>query len=180
MGDLLYISACDIVARLHSSFGSQTWMYVFEYEGIKSFGPLQRNASEVSRSTYGVTHMDDIFYLLPNEYILDTNSQTNDKNMANIYAKLIATLVQTGTIPTGSYGTYGWQQYTTYNPNYLVFPRTGSNPIAVHVPEAINGYRIKYLDFFNGFIRELQDITNGYSKPCSKKFNFEIKITSND
>jgi hypothetical protein len=23
-------------------------------------------------------------------------------------------------------------------------------------------------------------VTNGYSKPCSKKFNFEIKITSND
>jgi hypothetical protein len=100
--------------------------------------------------------------------------------VANIYAKLLAVLVQAGTIPTGSYGTYGWQQYTTYNPNYLIFPKTASNPIAIQASEAVDGYRIKYSDFFNGFIRELQHVTNGYSKPCSKKFNFEIKITSND
>jgi len=97
--------------------------------------------------------------MLPNEYILDTTSQTNDKQVANIYAKLIVTLVQTGTIPMGSSGTYGWQQYTPQSPNYLVFPKVASNPVAIQATQSINGYRTAYSDFFNGFIYELQDKT---------------------
>jgi hypothetical protein len=96
---------------------------------------------------------------LPNEYILDTNSQNNDKQIANIYAKLMTTLVQTGTIPPGSYGTYGWEQYTPHNPNYLLFPRTASNPIAISPQQANEGYRTSYADFLNGFIFKLQDGT---------------------
>jgi hypothetical protein len=165
MGDFLYLAPSDYVARLHSSIGGQAWMFAFEYEGTKSFGPIQRNAPQVSAKSYGVTHMDDIFYLLPNEYILDSNNQNNDKQIANIYAKLITTLVQTGTIPPGSYGTYGWQQYTPHNPNYLLFPRVASNPVAITPQQANQGYRTSYADFFNGFIFELQDKTARYPTP---------------
>jgi hypothetical protein len=166
MGDFLYLTPSDYVARLHSSFGGQVWMFGFQYKGTKPFGPIQRNAPQVSAKSYGVTHMDDIFYLLPNEYILDTNNQNNDKQIANIYVKLMITLIQTGTIPPGSYATYGWQQYTPYNPNYLLFSRTALNPIAIIPQQANEGYRTSYADFLNGFIFKLKD-----TKLC---FNFRI------
>ena len=91
LSDLLYISPSHRLARLHSALGGQVWMFAFEYEGIKSFGTIQKNAAQVTKNSYGVTHMDDLFYVLPNEYINeDSNNVNNDKQGANTYSGVLS------------------------------------------------------------------------------------------
>lgn len=70
MGDFLYNAPTDLALRLHNKYGAQSYLYVVNYDqGGHSFGPLQKdNPQGITRSSYGVTHMDDIFYLFPSEY----------------------------------------------------------------------------------------------------------------
>ena len=130
-------------------------MIAFEYEGSKSFGPIQRNTGQVSKSSYGVTHMDDLFFVLPNEYIPESTSIGNERQVANTYSSLLSLLVKTGTIPSYS-SAFGWQQYTPQNPNYLLWPRMANTPSSIQSTQPQNGYRTLYSDFFNGLIFELQ------------------------
>ena len=165
LGDFLYIAPADYVARLHSAMGGQVWMFAFEYEGTKSFGTIQKNTAQVSKNTYGVTHMDDLFYVLPNEYINEaSNNVNNDKQVANTYSGVLSLLARQGTIPYVS-GSYGWQQYTPQNPNYLRWSRNANVPVSQIANQPQLGYRTAYSDFFNGFIFELQEKTRRYPTP---------------
>ena len=161
----MYIAPMDYVARLHSSLGGQVWMFVFEYEGTKSFGPIQMNAAQVSRMSYGVTHMDDVFYIMPNEYIPDTSSVGNppERQVANTYSTLMTELIRQNKIP--NYNSYGWQQYTAQTPNYLIWVRNAIQPVGHPVQRPSDGYHTISSDFFNGFIFELQERTRRYPTP---------------
>jgi len=95
IGDFLYVAPAVRQLELHSMSVSQTYMFVFDYKGSRSFGHIQLNpygralsidgeaqtngwlpSSPTSSgaiistetSNYGVTHGDDLFYLLPNDF----------------------------------------------------------------------------------------------------------------
>lgn len=67
MGDFLYNAPIDKALRLHSSI-ADTYLYQFIYKGEKSFGKLQNTRVDVTRDSYGVSHMDDLFYMFATEY----------------------------------------------------------------------------------------------------------------
>ncbi|XP_054166563.1 venom carboxylesterase-6-like [Oppia nitens] len=166
LGDFLYLAPTDYVARLHSAMGGKVWLFAFEYEGSKSFGPMQIKATPISRPAYGVTHMDDTFYVLPNEYSRDNPVQ--DAQLTKWYTGLFVTLSKLNTIPTG-YGSstvFNWRQYTPQTPSYLlIFQRAGIMPTFKEARNPLEGYRTQQADFFNGFIYKLQDKTKVYPSP---------------
>ena len=168
LSDFLYIAPADYVARLHSSVGGQAWMFVFEYMGTKSFGTIQKNTAQISRNNYGVSHMDDIFFLLPNEYISDNSGVGNERSVANTYSSTLSLLARTGTIPIYG-GAFGWQQYTPQNPNYLRWANGAPQPVAINAQQPQLGFRTAYSDFFNGFIFEIQEKSKRYPTPFPYK-----------
>ncbi|CAG2167472.1 unnamed protein product, partial [Oppiella nova] len=99
LGDFLYIAPSDYVARLHSQGGGKVWLFAFEYEGTRSFGPIQKNAQHISKQTYGVSHMDDRFYAWITEYIRD--SPAAERSLSNTYAKQFYVFTRLGQIPSG-------------------------------------------------------------------------------
>lgn len=95
IGDFLYVAPVVRQLELHAQSVAQTYMFVFDYKGARSFGHIQLNpygralaidgeaqtngwlpATPTSTgaiistetSNYGVTHCDDLFYLLPNDF----------------------------------------------------------------------------------------------------------------
>ncbi|KAF7495398.1 Esterase-6 [Sarcoptes scabiei] len=149
LGDFLYSGPMDYVARLHSA-QAKTMFLVFDYVGPKSFGLLQNDIlQQVSTETYGPTHFNDLFYLLPNQYDL-TGLQGIETNVARIYTKFIAEFVLFGIPPTSQYFVY-----TAASPNYQLITRDGQ----MRSISASNyqGYRTTYLDFINNYINQLQN-----------------------
>jgi hypothetical protein len=165
LGDFLYIAPSDYVARLHSQGGGKVWLYAFEYEGTRSFGPIQKNAQHISKQTYGVSHMDDLFYAWITEYIRD--SPAAERSLSNTYAKQFYVFTRLGQIPSGYASFYSWQQYTSHNPSYLQYQwRTGQfTPVFRYANTPNEGYRTSHADFFNQFIMPLQDKTKIYPSP---------------
>lgn len=95
IGDFLFVAPSVRQLELHSLSVAQTYMFVFDYKGTKSFGHIQLNPYgralsidgeaqtngwlpstptstgaiiSTETSNYGVTHCDDLFYLLPNDF----------------------------------------------------------------------------------------------------------------
>lgn len=95
IGDFLYVAPVIRQLELHSLSVAQTYMFVFDYKGSKSFGHIQLNPYgrslnidgeaqtngwlpsvptstgaiiSTETSNYGVTHGDDLFYVLPNDF----------------------------------------------------------------------------------------------------------------
>lgn len=95
IGDFLFVAPSLRQLELHSQSVAQTYMFVFDYKGSRSFGHIQLNpygralnidgeaqtngwlpSSPTSTgaiissetSNFGVTHNDDLFYLLPNDF----------------------------------------------------------------------------------------------------------------
>lgn len=95
IGDFLYVAPVIRQLELHSISVAQTYFFVFDYKGSKSFGHIQLNPYgrslnidgeaqtngwlpstptstgaiiSTETSNYGVTHCDDLFYLLPNDF----------------------------------------------------------------------------------------------------------------
>jgi carboxylesterase type B/type II secretory pathway pseudopilin PulG len=95
IGDFLFVAPLIKQLELHSQSVAQTYMFVFDYKGSKSFGHIQLNpygrslnidgeaqtngwlpstpsstgpiiSSETSN--FGVAHNDDLFYVLPNDF----------------------------------------------------------------------------------------------------------------
>lgn len=95
IGDFLFVAPIVRQLELHSMSVAQTYMFVFDYKGTKSFGHIQLNPYgralsidgeaqtngwlpstptstgaiiSTETSNYGVAHCDDLFYLLPNDF----------------------------------------------------------------------------------------------------------------
>jgi len=95
IGDFLHVAPLVRQLELHSRSVAQTYLFVFDFKGVRSFGHIQLNpygrslnidaetqtngwlpslpsstgpilSSETSN--FGVTHNDDLFYLLPNDF----------------------------------------------------------------------------------------------------------------
>ena len=107
--------------------------------------------------------MDDIFFVLPNEYIQDSTTIGNERSVANTYTATLSMLARTGSI--SSYQAYGWTEYSSQNPNYLRWPANAVSPVAVNPTQPQNGYRTAYSDFFNGFIYDIIAKSNRYPTP---------------
>lgn len=94
-GDFLYVAPAIRQLELHSASVAQTYLFVFDYRGSRSFGQIQLNPYGRSlsidgeaqtngwlpsqptssgaiiageTSNFGVAHCDDLFYLLPNDF----------------------------------------------------------------------------------------------------------------
>lgn len=67
MGDFLYNAPIDKALRLHSNIGD-SYLYLFTHKGEKSFGRIQNPTSEITRDSFGVSHMDDLFYIFSTDY----------------------------------------------------------------------------------------------------------------
>lgn len=144
----------DFAAQLHSK-QADTIVTLFSYLGTtKSFGALQKDVQQqVSRDTYGVTHMNDIFYLLPNDYDA-SNLQGLDIAAASNYARYMAEFILFGTAQTR------YVRYTVSSPNYQLVTTSGQiQPVSVGRD---NGYRTRFMDFINRFIYKLQDIATNF------------------
>lgn len=95
IGDFLFVAPVIRQLELHSISVAQTYFFVFDYKGSKSFGHIQLNPYgrslnidgeaqtngwlpstptstgaiiSTETSNFGVTHCDDLFYLLPNDF----------------------------------------------------------------------------------------------------------------
>lgn len=95
IGDFLYVAPAVRQLELHSAAVAQTYLFVFDYKGSKSFGHIQLNPYgralnvdgeaqtngwlpstptsagaiiSTETSNFGVAHCDDLFYLLPNDF----------------------------------------------------------------------------------------------------------------
>lgn len=95
IGDFLFVAPVVRQLELHSLSVAQTYLFVFDYKGTKSFGHIQLNPYgralsidgeaqtngwlpsaptstgaiiSTETSNYGVAHCDDLFYLLPNDF----------------------------------------------------------------------------------------------------------------
>ena len=95
LGDFLHVAPLVRQLELHANSVGQVYMFVFDYKGARSFGHLQLNPYGRSMglngetqtngwlpsapsstgallssesSNFGVTHNDDLFYLLPNDF----------------------------------------------------------------------------------------------------------------
>lgn len=121
MGDFLYNAPTDMALKMHSRFGATSHLYVMTYVGSKSFGDLQRDrAPGIVRSSYGVTHMDDLFYVMANEY----NPQELDAQEKQASTQLIQCLSQF-IDPARFYGRCNMKLYTYDSPNYIAIGANG-------------------------------------------------------
>lgn len=93
IGDFLVTAPLIKQLELHSQLVTQTYLFVFDYKGGKSFGHIQLNPNKQSfdgevltngwlpssptssgalisteTSNFGVAHCDDLFYVLPNDF----------------------------------------------------------------------------------------------------------------
>ncbi|XP_027202264.2 esterase-5B-like [Dermatophagoides pteronyssinus] len=149
LGDFLFVGPVDYAVRLHSA-QAQAMMLVFDYVGQRSFGIIQNDVlQQVNIETYGATHFNDIFYLLPNEY--DPSGLSNlELNVALQYCRFIGEFVLHGFSAQTRY-----VFYTAASPNYQILTRTGQLiPQNAHNQQ---GYRTTFVDFINNFIYKLQD-----------------------
>lgn len=96
IGDFLYVAPAIRQLELHSRSVTQTYLFVFDYKGARSFGHIQLNPYgralnlddgeahtngwlpstptstgaiiSTESSNFGVAHCDDLFYVLPNDF----------------------------------------------------------------------------------------------------------------
>lgn len=95
IGDFLFVAPAIRQLELHSRSVTQTYLFVFDYKGTRSFGHIQLNPYGralaidgeaqtngwlpstptstgaiigTETSNFGVAHNDDLFYLLPNDF----------------------------------------------------------------------------------------------------------------
>ncbi|XP_054159890.1 carboxylic ester hydrolase-like [Oppia nitens] len=150
IGDFMYGSANTLLLDIHSKNTEQTYLYVVEHRGLKTFGTLQHKGSQnIHRNQYGVSHMDDIFYLFPTLYN-DNNTSTYDEPVIRTMCQFFAHFAR-----FGRFGQYtpvfgiNWIQYSTINPNYLRILSLNT--------QMSKGFRSDFLSFWNYFIREVFD-----------------------
>ncbi|CAG2168566.1 unnamed protein product [Oppiella nova] len=132
LGDFMYSSAVTLLLDLHSKVSKQTYLYVLDHQGIKTFGTIQRNSSQIiHRNQYGVTHMDDIFYLFPTLYGENTTSSYDDTVIRNMcqffahFAKYGRFGQNNALINYQMFGNY-WVPYSPQNPNYLKYSQSNT------------------------------------------------------
>ncbi|KAH7637583.1 lipase-like protein [Dermatophagoides farinae] len=150
LGDFLFVGPIDYAVRLHSA-QARAMMMIFDYVGQRSFGIIQNNVlQQPSIETYGSTHFNDLFYLMPTEY--DASGLTGiELSVAQQYCRFI-----------GEFILYGFPQqsryvlYTAAAPNYQILTRNGQL-ITQTAHNNQQGYRTSYVDFINNFIYKLQD-----------------------
>lgn len=118
LGDFLFNAPTDRLLKAHSRTRQPTYLYVFSHLGSKSFGPLQEKAPrEITRDSYKVAHLDDIFYILPNEYNAAELDQTGRMVAASLTRCLVGFM---GLIPYNNPGCV-FRPYTEAEANYLNF-----------------------------------------------------------
>lgn len=133
MGDFLYNAPTDQALRLHARSGQPGYLYILHYQGTKTFGTLQRDAPrEIVRDSYGVTHMDDSFYILPSEY----NPSQMDNTAESVASSLTRCIFQFVN-PNGLANNCQLRTYTAYERNVLNFvnERTPQNSLGFRRPE---------------------------------------------
>ena len=128
-----------------------------EHKGLKSFGPIQVNGTQsIHRDQYGVSHMDDVFYVFPTEYNQDNVSSFDSpiiKTMCQHFAHfaLHGKFGQFGQLPIWSIG-HNWYPFDEKKQYYARFTTNfGGNQIL----QQATGYKSEYLSFWNSFIRQV-------------------------
>ena len=151
----MYGSAKTLLLDIHSVNSKTTYLYVLEHMGLKTFGSLQENGSQIiHRNQYGVTHMDDIFYLFPTLYS-DNKTSTFDEPVIRSMCQYFAYFAKYGkfsqTNAVMNYQMFGsyWTPYSPQNPYYMKLLSSNSY--------IDRGFRTDYLSFWNYFIREIFD-----------------------
>ena len=150
MGDFLYNAPADMALKAHSRLGLQSYLYVFSYQGPKSFGPLQAEAPrEITRDSYGIAHFDDTFYILPNEY----NNQDLDLSGKQVSATITRCLINfMGFVPNAMPGCV-FRPYTETEANYLNFGPWSQ-------PQALRDFRSQDdIRFWNDLIQDMIEYT---------------------
>ncbi|KAI1292292.1 Venom carboxylesterase-6 [Halotydeus destructor] len=143
MGDFLYNAPTDLALKLHSRSGQLTYLYVLTYVGSKTFGTLQRDAPrDILRDPYGVTHMDDVQYIFPNEY----NPQELDQYGKSVSTTLTRCLYQFMYDKAFAQGGCNFKAYNYHEQNYLNF---GQTP---YPGAAVNFRSSEQMSFWNDLI----------------------------
>lgn len=149
LGDFLHLGPVDYAARLHSKYADAALM-IFNYLGTsKSFGPLQRDVpQQVSRDTYGVTHMHDLWFQFVSDYDPSGLVQT-DLQAAQLVTQFTSEFVLYGNIQNR------YPHYLSSSPNYVIMQN--SYQLVPILAKNGEGYRTGFVDFINDYIYMLQD-----------------------
>lgn len=148
MGDFLYNAPTDVALRAHSRLGPAAYLYVFSHQGPASFGPIQRRAPrQVTRDSYGVTHLDDTSYILPTEY-LPENLDATGNMVAATFSRCIFAFIN-----PNMYTACNFRPYTELENAYLRF---GS----YQQPQLMRDFRRpEDMSFWNELISEIVEET---------------------
>jgi hypothetical protein len=150
MGDFLYNAPMDKALKAHSRSGGNSFLYVFSHQGPKAFGVLQADAPrELTRDSYGVTHFDDTFYIVPSEYN-NLELDATGKLVSGVMTRCLVNFI--GFIPNNMPGCI-FKPYTEAEGNYLNFgPWTQ--------PQALRDFRPQDdIRFWNDLIYEVIEYT---------------------
>lgn len=185
VGDFLYVAPAIRQLELHSQSVSQTYMFVFDYKGSRSFGHIQLNPygralnidGEVQTngwlpsiptstgaiistetSNFGVAHCDDLFYVLPNDFapIIPNSPEASNLNDDNAIRSYVTYLV--------AFASRINEQNSVSNnlANWLPFRQTDRNYIRFsdQLPTLYKGFHQTDVNFVNELVEPIEELVN--------------------
>lgn len=185
IGDFLYVGPVVKQLELHSQSVAQTYMFLFDYKGSRSFGHIQLNPYgraqglngelqssgwlpsaptkigaiiSTETSNFGVTHCDDIFYLLPNDFAPISLSSADASNLQdeNAIRSYVTYLV--------AFASHINEQQGAANnlANWLPFRQTDRNYIRFsdQLPTLYKSYRQSDVAFVNELVQPIEELVN--------------------
>lgn len=206
IGDFLHVAPMVRQLELHSLSVAQTYMFVFDYKGSRSFGHIQLNpygrslnidgeaqtngwlpsiptstgaiiSSETSN--FGVTHNDDLFYLLPNDFeplspqqaglarpnayqlgnsasggqTVGTNGETaNDDNAIRNYVTYLAAYAARVNERQASNNLANWLPFRSTDRNYIRFSE--------QMPTLYKNFHQIDVAFVNELVEPIEELVN--------------------
>lgn len=163
IGDFLYVAPTIRQLELHSASVTQTYLFVFDFKGARSFGHIQLNpygrslnidgeaqtngwlpATPTSTgalvstetSNFGVAHGDDLFYLLPNDFAPKHNYRAESQPSAVLSAYPTASGATSGASAESANEDNAIRNYVTYLAAYAtrINDQQASNNLANWLP----------------------------------------------
>lgn len=185
LGDFLYVAPAVRQLELHSQSVSQTYMFVFDYKGSRSFGHIQLNPYgralnldgeaqtngwlpsaptstgaiiSTETSNFGVTHCDDLFYSLPNDFapIVPNSAESsnlNDENAIRSYVTyLVAFASRINEQSSVSNNLANWLPFRATDRNYIRF--------SDQLPTLYKNFHQIDVAFVNELVEPIEELVN--------------------
>lgn len=202
IGDFLYVAPVIRQLEYHSQSVGQSYLFVFDYKGTRTFGQIllnpygrsmdldgQSTASgwlpaspsptgaiiSTETSNYGVAHTDDLFYVLPNDFLpIHSDSSggvggggqmsshlngiqlnrdvSNDDNAIRNYVTYLVAFASRISDQQSANNLANWLPFRATDRNYLRFSE--------QVPQLYKNFHQVDVSYVNEFVSPLEELVN--------------------